>query len=253
MSIGFIHGVMNTDNMTISGETIDYGPCAFMDRYDPNTFFSSIDTQGRYAYSNQPLILSWNLARFAETLIPLIDKDQDKAIQLLSEKIISIKSEYEEEWFKVMAKKIGITDIKNDDLILLNNLLDIMNENNADFTLTFRYLSELIIGDENLFYNLFRSKEKINKWVITWKGRIKEDSKLDESFSLKLNKNNPLYIPRNHIVEDVLSKALFEKNFKPFHEFYEILINPYNEVPNSEQYTLPAPITDKPYKTFCGT
>ena len=253
MSIGFIHGVMNTDNMTISGETIDYGPCAFMDRYDPNTFFSSIDTQGRYAFSNQPLILSWNLARFAETLIPLIDKDQDKAIQLLSEKIISIKSEYEEEWFKVMAKKIGITDIKNDDLILLNNLLDIMNENNADFTLTFRYLSELIIGDENLFYNLFRSKEKINKWVITWKGRIKEDSKLDESFSLKLNKNNPLYIPRNHIVEDVLSKALFEKNFKPFHEFYEILINPYNEVPNSEKYTLPAPITDKPYKTFCGT
>ena len=152
-----------------------------------------------------------------------------------------------------MAKKIGITVIKNDDLKLLNNLLDIMNENDADFTLTFRYLSELIIGDENLFYNLFRSKEKINKWVITWKGRIKEDSKLDESFSLKLNKNNPLYIPRNHIVEDVLSKALFEKNFKPFHEFYEILINPYNEVPNSEKYTLPAPITDKPYKTFCGT
>ena len=152
-----------------------------------------------------------------------------------------------------MAKKIGITDIKNDDLILLNNLLDIMNENNADFTLTFRYLSELIIGDENLFYNLFKSKEKINKWVITWKGRIKEDSKLDESFLLKLNKNNPLYIPRNHIVEDVLSKALFEKNFQPFYEFYDILVNPYNEKANSEKYTLPAPITNKPYKTFCGT
>ena len=253
MSIGFIHGVMNTDNMTISGETIDYGPCAFMDRYDPNTFFSSIDTQGRYAYSNQPLILSWNLARFAETLIPLIDKDQDKAIKLLSEKIISIKSSYEQEWLKIMAKKIGITVIKNNDLKLLNNLLDIMNDNDTDFTLTFRYLSELIIGDENLFYNMFKSKEKINKWVIKWKGRIKEDSKLDESFSLKLNKNNPLYIPRNHIVEDVLSKALFEKNFQPFHEFYDILVNPYNEKPNSEKYTLPAPITNQPYKTFCGT
>ena len=253
MRVGFIHGVMNTDNMTISGETIDYGPCAFMDRYDPNTFFSSIDTQGRYAYSNQPLILSWNLARFAETLIPLIDKDQDKAIELLSEKIISIKSSYEQEWLKIMAKKIGITVIKNNDLKLLNNLLDIMNDNDTDFTLTFRYLSELIIGDENLFYNLFKSKEKINKWVIKWKGRIKEDSKLDESFSLKLNKNNPLYIPRNHIVEDVLSKALFEKNFQPFHEFYDILVNPYNEKPNSEKYTLPAPITNQPYKTFCGT
>ena len=124
-----------------------------------------------------------------------------------------------------------------------------MNENDADFTLTFRYLSELIIGDENLFYNLFRSKEKINKWVITWKGRIKEDSKLDESFSLKLNKNNPLYIPRNHIVEDVLSKALFEKNFKPFHEFYEILLILIMST-KLEKYTLPAPITDKPYKTF---
>ena len=143
-----------------------------MDRYDPNTFFSSIDTQGRYAYSNQPLILSWNLARFAETLIPLIDKDQDKAIELLSEKIISIKSSYEQEWLKIMAKKIGITVIKNNDLKLLNNLLDIMNDNDTDFTLTFRYLSELIIGDENLFYNLFKSKEKIIKWVINWKGRI---------------------------------------------------------------------------------
>ena len=253
MSIGFIHGVMNTDNMTISGETIDYGPCAFMDRYDPNTFFSSIDIQGRYAYSNQPLILSWNLARFAETLIPLIDKDQDKAIELLSEKIISIKSSYEQEWLKIMAKKIGITVIKSNDLKLLNNLLDIMNDNDTDFTLTFRYLSELITGDENLFYNLFKSKEKINKWVKTWKDRIKEDSKLDEFFSLKLNKNNPLYIPRNHIVEDVLSKALFEKNFQPFHEFYDILVNPYNEKPNSEKYTLPAPITNQPYKTFCGT
>ena len=150
MGIGFIHGVMNTDNMTISGETIDYGPCAFMDRYDPNTFFSSIDTQGRYAYSNQPLILSWNLARFAETLIPLIDKNEQNAIEILTKKISLIHNKYEKAWLKVMSEKIGIVNIKDGDLDLINNLLDIMKNEKADFTLVFRYLADFIIGKEYL-------------------------------------------------------------------------------------------------------
>ena len=183
MGIGFIHGVMNTDNMTISGETIDYGPCAFMDRYDPNTFFSSIDTQGRYAYSNQPLILLWNLARFAETLIPLIDKNEKNSINILTQKISLIQSKYEKAWLKVMSEKIGITKIQDGDLELINDLLDIMKNEKADFTLVFRYLADFIIGKESLLINLFDNSKKINEWIINWKNRIEKEGKFDKSLS----------------------------------------------------------------------
>ena len=253
MGIGFIHGVMNTDNMTISGETIDYGPCAFMDRYDPNTFFSSIDTQGRYAYSNQPLILLWNLARFAETLIPLIDKNEKNSINILSQKISLIQSKYEKAWLKVMSEKIGITKIKDGDLELINDLLDIMKNEKADFTLVFRYLADFIIGKENLLINLFDNSKKINEWIINWKNRIEKEGKFDKSLSSKMKKINPLYIPRNHLVEHALDEALSKENYKPFYKLLGFVTNPYDEIPNSEEYTLPAPINDKPYKTFCGT
>ena len=253
MGIGFIHGVMNTDNMTISGETIDYGPCAFMDRYDPNIFFSSIDTQGRYAYSNQPLILSWNLARFAETLIPLIDKNEQNSIDILTQKISSIRDKYEKAWLKVMSEKIGITKIQDGDLDLINELLDIMKNERADFTLVFRYLADFIIGKENLLINLFDNSKKINKWIINWKNRIEKEGKFDKSLCTKMKKVNPLYIPRNHLVEYALDEALSKENYKPFYNLLSFVTNPYDEVSNSEEYTLPAPITDKPYKTFCGT
>ncbi len=253
MGIGFIHGVMNTDNMTISGETIDYGPCAFMDRYDPNIFFSSIDTQGRYAYSNQPLILSWNLARFAETLIPLIDKNEQNSIDILTQKISSIRDKYEKAWLKVMSEKIGITKIQDGDLDLINELLDIMKNERADFTLVFRYLADFIIGKENLLINLFDNSKKINKWIINWKNRIEKEGKFDKSLCTKMKKINPLYIPRNHLVEYALDEALSKENYKPFYNLLSFVTNPYDEVFNSEEYTLPAPITDKPYKTFCGT
>ena len=253
MGIGFIHGVMNTDNMTISGETIDYGPCAFMDRYDPNIFFSSIDTQGRYAYSNQPLILLWNLARFAETLIPLIDKDEKNSINILTQKISLIQSKYEKAWLKVMSEKIGITKIKDGDLELINDLLDIMKNEKADFTLVFRYLADFIIGKENLLINLFDNSKKINEWIINWKNRIEKEGKFDKSLCSKMKKKNPLYIPRNHLVEHTLNEALSKENYKPFYKLLGFVTNPYDEIPNSEEYTLPAPINDKPYKTFCGT
>ena len=253
MGIGFIHGVMNTDNMTISGETIDYGPCAFMDRYDPNTFFSSIDTQGRYAYSNQPLILSWNLARFAETLIPLIDKNEQNAIEILTKKISLIHNKYEKAWLKVMSEKIGIINIKDGDLDLINNLLDIMKNEKADFTLVFRYLADFIIGKENLLINLFDNSKKISEWIISWKNRIEKEGKFGKSLCTEMKKINPLYIPRNHLVEYALDEALSKENYKPFYNLLSYVTNPFDEISNSEEYTLPAPITDKPYKTFCGT
>ena len=253
MGIGFIHGVMNTDNMTISGETIDYGPCAFMDRYDPNTFFSSIDTQGRYAYSNQPLILSWNLARFAETLIPLIDKNEQNAIEILTQKISLIQNKYEKAWLKVMSEKIGIINIKDGDLDLINNLLDIMKNEKADFTLVFRYLADFIIGKEYLLINLFDNSKKINEWINNWKNRIEKEGKFDKSLCIKMKKINPLYIPRNHLVEHALDEAVSNDNYKPFHNLLSYVTSPFDEISNSKEYTLPAPITDKPYKTFCGT
>ena len=253
MGIGFIHGVMNTDNMTISGETIDYGPCAFMDRYDPNTFFSSIDTQGRYAYSNQPQILLWNLARFAETLIPLIDKDEQNSINILTQKLSLIQGRYENAWLKVMSKKIGITVIQDGDLELINDLLDIMKNEKADFTLVFRYLADFIIGKENLLLGLFENSKKINEWLINWKNRIEKEGKFDKSLCTMMKKINPLYIPRNHLVEHALDEALSKENFKPFYNLLGYVTNPFDEISNSEEYTLPAPITDKPYKTFCGT
>ena len=253
MGIGFIHGVMNTDNMTISGETIDYGPCAFMDRYDPNTFFSSIDTQGRYAYSNQPLILSWNLARFAETLIPLIDKNEQNAIEILTQKISLIQNKYERAWLKVMSEKIGIINIKDGDLDLINNLLDIMKNAKADFTLVFRYLADFVIGKENLLINLFDDSKKINEWIINWKNRIEKEGKFDKLLCKKMKKINPLYIPRNHLVEYALDEALSGDNYEPFNTLLNYVTNPFDEVPNSKKYTMPAPITNKPYKTFCGT
>lgn len=253
MGIGFIHGVMNTDNMTISGETIDYGPCAFMDRYDPNTFFSSIDTQGRYAYSNQPLILSWNLARFAETLIPLIDKNEQNAIDILTQKISSIQNKYEKAWLKVMSEKIGITKTQDGDLDLINHLLDIMKNEKADFTLVFRYLADFIVGKENLLINLFDNSKKINEWTDIWKNRIEKEGKFDKSLCIKMKKINPLYIPRNHLVENALDEALSKENYKSFHNLLGFITNPYDEIFNSDEYTLPAPITDKPFKTFCGT
>ena len=224
-----------------------------MDRYDPNTFFSSIDTQGRYAYSNQPLILLWNLVRFAETLIPLIDKNEKNSINVLSQKISLIQSKYEKAWLKVMSKKIGITKIQDGDLELINDLLDIMKNEKADFTLVFRYLADFIIGNESLLINLFDNSKKINEWIIYWKNRIEKEGKFDKSLSSKMKKINPLYIPRNHLVEHALDEALSKENYKPFYKLLGFVTNPYDEISNSEEYTLPAPINDKPYKTFCGT
>tara|TARA_Y100000590_G_scaffold97610_1_gene111083 strand:- start:2550 stop:4001 length:1452 start_codon:yes stop_codon:yes gene_type:complete len=246
MRVGFIHGVMNTDNMTISGETIDYGPCAFLDTYDPKTVFSSIDQTGRYAYCNQPVITKWNLARFAECLIPLIDKDQEKAIKIATETINSFEKKYEEKWINMMRDKLGLFGVDEKDKFLILDLLTWMHEKRADYTNTFCHLMNLDTKKDELYNNI-----DFIKWKKRWEDRSsKNNNTLKKSMELMRN-NNPLFIPRNHKVEEVL-KAAEQNNLKPFNNFLEILEKPYNEQIGKEEYQSPSTSNEK-YKTFCGT
>ena len=246
MRVGFIHGVMNTDNMTISGETIDYGPCAFLDTYDPKTVFSSIDQTGRYAYCNQPVITKWNLARFAECLIPLIDKDQEKAIKIATEIINSFEKKYEEKWINMMRDKLGLFGVDEKDKFLILDLLTWMHEKRADYTNTFCHLMNLDTKKDELYNNI-----DFIKWKKRWEDRSsKNNNTLKKSMELMRN-NNPLFIPRNHKVEEVL-KAAEQNNLKPFNNFLEILEKPYNEQIGKEEYQSPSTSNEK-YKTFCGT
>ena len=246
MRVGFIHGVMNTDNMTISGETIDYGPCAFMDTYDPKTVFSSIDQMGRYAYCNQPVITKWNLARFAECLLPLIDKDQEKAIKIATETINSFEKEYEKKWMKMMRNKLGLFGLDNKDKFLILDLLTWMHEKKADYTNTFCHLMDLYPKKDKLF----NDNDFLN-WKKRWKERLFKNNKSPNEYLELMKNNNPLVIPRNHKVEEALNSA--EKNdFKPLIQIIEILKDPYSKKDNIFNYQIPSSSVEK-YKTFCGT
>ena len=246
MRVGFIHGVMNTDNMSIAGETIDYGPCAFMDIYDPKTVFSSIDKLGRYAYCNQPAITKWNLSRLAECLIPLIDKDQDKAIRFATEVINTFEKEYEEKWLSMMRNKLGLlgTDEKDKNLIL--DLLTWMHQNKVDYTNTFCNLMNFKIH-ENTSYE---DKDFYN-WKKRWQERLSTHNNSPKKYINLMRRVNPLVIPRNHKVEDILREAT-QGNLKPFNKFFEILINPYTDNENILEYQVPSK-SNKIYQTFCGT
>ena len=245
MRVGFIHGVMNTDNMAISGETIDYGPCAFMDNYNPKTVFSSIDKFGRYSFSNQPPITKWNLSRFAECLIPLIDNNEDKAIQLATEAIDNFQNIYEEKWLNMMRDKLGLFGKTKDDKKLIDDLLTWMEKNKADYTNTFCYLMNISIGKSSLYDD----KEFIN-WSNNWKNRIfiNNNSK-DKSIEL-MKKTNPIIIPRNHKVEEAL-KAANENDLEVMNRLLSNLDNPYSEQKDIEDYQLPS--NNEGYQTFCGT
>jgi uncharacterized protein YdiU (UPF0061 family) len=245
MRVGFIHGVMNTDNMAISGETIDYGPCAFMDNYNPKTVFSSIDKFGRYSFSNQPPITKWNLSRFAECLIPLIDNNEDKAIQLATEAIDNFQNIYEEKWLNMMRDKLGLFGKTKDDKKLIDDLLTWMEKNKADYTNTFCYLMNISIGNSSLYDD----KEFIN-WSNNWKNRIfiNNNSK-DKSIEL-MKKTNPIIIPRNHKVEEAL-KAANENDLEVMNRLLSNLDNPYSEQKDIEDYQLPS--NNEGYQTFCGT
>ena len=246
MRVGFIHGVMNTDNMTISGETIDYGPCAFMDTYDPKTVFSSIDHHGRYAYGNQPDITNWNLLRFAETLIPLINKKEDKAVEIIKDTFNKFTKVYKESWLNMMRKKLGLFGEKNKDENLINQLLSWMSQNNADYTNTFCYLMKEDFVKDKSFQN-----SSFKKWYKEWRNRIKQNKKPD-NLSLNLMRfTNPLVIPRNHKVEETLDAAN-KNDLTPLHNLLKVLKKPY-ERPKIKEYQITPPTSGKMYKTFCGT
>ena len=246
MRVGFIHGVMNTDNMTISGETIDYGPCAFMDIYDPKTVFSSIDQMGRYAYCNQPIITKWNLSRFAECLIPLIDKDKNKAVELATEIINSFEKKYEEKWLKMMREKLGLFGSEENDKLLILDLLTLMHQKKVDYTNTFCHLMGEEIKKEKIYEN-----NDFQDWKKRWKERLKANNNNPEK-NIKLMKTvNPLVIPRNHIVEDVLKEAELN-NLKPINRLIKILDQPYTRNKNILDYQIPSN-SDEKYQTFCGT
>jgi serine/tyrosine/threonine adenylyltransferase len=245
MRVGFIHGVMNTDNMAISGETIDYGPCAFMDQYNPKTVFSSIDKFGRYSFSNQPPITKWNLSRFAECLIPLIDNNEDKAIQLATETIDNFQNIYEEKWLNIMRDKLGLFGDHKNDKKLINDLLNWMEKNKADYTNTFCYLMNIKISN-NTLYN---DKDFIN-WTNNWQKRISVNNNSKEKSLKLMKKSNPIIIPRNHKVEEAL-KAANEDDLKVMNRLLSNLDNPYGEQKDIEDYQSPS--GDYSYQTFCGT
>ena len=245
MRVGFIHGVMNTDNMSISGETIDYGPCAFMNTYKPNTVFSSIDKNGRYSFENQPNILHWNLTVFANTLIPIISENKEKSIALIKEKLNEFPSIFSNNWYNMMYKKLGILKPIEKDKILVDSLLELMNNYKADYTNTFAALTLDDVSNDALF-----ASNKFKKWQKKWKDRINSLNNNAKSFKL-MKEQNPLIIPRNHLVELALENSI-NGNFNQLNDLLDLVSNPYNYTSDYSFQNIPEGFDDL-YKTFCGT
>ena len=246
MGLGFVHGVMNTDNMTISGETIDYGPCAFMNTYDPKTVFSSIDHNGRYSYQNQPAILIWNLAKFAETLIPLVDEDEEISVKKLTEVLQLAMPSYQEYFYKEFGEKLGLQNIDNDNSKIIDDYLKILHSESIDFTLSFRNLAKIIDQSLTIEDSVFNKSKDFSEWYKSWKKEINV-----ANVSNQMNLKNPCYIPRNHIVEDALINAV-NGDMKEINLIAELLKEPFTEKNGFEKYTL-APSSNEPYITYCGT
>ena len=254
MLVGFIHGVMNTDNMAISGETIDYGPCAFMNAYDRSTVYSSIDRQGRYAYGNQPSIAQWNLARFAETLLPLIDPDQDRAVARATAALEEFPDRYAAHWLAGMRAKLGLRTVEDGDSELANGLLAAMRDARADYTLTFRRLGA-IARDENAAGDLralFGFPHGVDDWLARWRERLAREGGDLPARAAAMDAVNPACIPRNHLVEEALAAAR-EGDMTPFDALHAVLLRPFDDKPGNERYALPPDDADEGYQTFCGT
>ncbi|GGB62456.1 protein adenylyltransferase SelO [Fictibacillus barbaricus] len=245
--VGFIHGVMNTDNMTVSGETIDYGPCAFMDSYDPETVFSSIDREGRYAYGNQPRIAGWNLARFAETLLPLLHENQEKAVEIAQEVLYGFSELYNANYFRGMRAKLGLFNEEKEDQSLVEELLEMMKNHKADYTNTFRALTLDMRDCSSLF-----GAEEFTQWKEKWQERRRRQQESKESSDELMRNSNPGIIPRNHRVEEAL-KAAENGDLSVMERLVDVLSNPYVHSPEQEEYTTLPPDSEGPYRTFCGT
>jgi len=256
MQLGFIHGVMNTDNMSVSGETIDYGPCAFIDEFHPTKVFSSIDRQGRYAYQNQPAAGHWDLCRFAEALVPLLDEDQETAGEKAQQAINTFPKHYEHYWLTGMAQKLGLSAPTEADRGLINALLDCMAENKADFTLTFYHLSNALAEsteNDGAIRHLFSNPESFDDWAKTWRKRLSTEQTSDEARQIAMHAVNPLYIPRNHLVEAVIRAAEDRGDYQPFYELLEVLQQPYTEQPRRGRLAEPPKPEEVVLNTFCGT
>ena len=252
MSVGFIHGVMNTDNFTISGETIDYGPCAFLDEYHPGKVFSSIDQNGRYAYGNQPSISSWNLASLAGCLIAFIDKDSDKANELATEVLENYSIDTNQRILDLMCKKIGLDGSKKNNQEILRNLLKLMMDNESDFTITFRSLSDILLNNSDNFLAQFHQKNEVSGWINNWKSALNLENKNVGEIISNLNNTNPMYIPRNHQVQKAIEES-YQGNFKVLEEMLDVLKNPFQENVSLSHYSEAPSEQQRVTQTFCGT
>ncbi len=255
MSLGFIHGVMNTDNTTLSGETIDYGPCAFMDRHDPHTAFSSIDHGGRYAYGNQPRILQWNLARLAETLLPLMHpEDPEQAVPEATRIIEQVPNWYQQAWRERMQAKTGLNSLDEEATTLLDALPEAMATSGIDHTLFFRTLAQATTGDTQPVLDLCQKPQPMQDWLQGWHQRLLQQEEDAQSVSRRMEQVNPLYIPRNHQVEQALETAVEQGDTVPLRRLLQVLQQPFTPQPGMEELARPAPEDfQQGYRTFCGT
>jgi uncharacterized protein YdiU (UPF0061 family) len=245
--VGFIHGVMNTDNTSIAGETIDYGPCAFMDAYHPKQVFSSIDHQGRYAYSNQPRIAHWNLMRFAESLLPLLDADADAAVNAAKQALDAYRALAEG-----FRAKVGFVERRDEDPALIAELLERMAEGHADFTLTFRRLCDSAERHDEGVRALFNGSP-IDSWLAKWKDRLAHEDVLPSQRAAAMRAVNPAVVPRNHRVEAAISAAQADGDFAPFERLLAVLADPYGDQPLAAEYGTPPRPEEVVLQTFCGT
>ncbi len=255
LSIGFIHGVMNTDNMAISGETIDYGPCAFMDRYDPAMVLSSIDRSGRYAYGRQPQIAQWNLARLGECLLPLLSDDRDAAVAMVVERLSRFAEVFEATWLNLCRAKLGLAADVAGDADLVTGLFAAMQAGNADFTLTFRRLADIVDpgADAEHFVGLFEQREPIEAWLPLWRSRVAQEGRPAADIATAMRRTNPAIIPRNHQVEAALNAAIDDGDLAPFRRLLEAVTYPFDERPQDADLMQPPREDERVLATFCGT
>jgi uncharacterized protein YdiU (UPF0061 family) len=258
MLLGFVHGVMNTDNMSISGETIDYGPCAFMEAYDPATVFSSIDSHGRYAYGNQPRIALWNLTRLAESLLPVLERESgshEAAMASATQALQSFAPQYEAAHLAGQRRKLGLFTTQDDDLNLAQDLLQRMAANRADFTLTFRRLCDAATDPEcdAQVGSLFADPAAFGLWAPRWRRRLVDEPISTEERAEAMRQANPAFIPRNHLVEEALNAAIERQDFQPFEDKLDVVSRPFDSRPGLERYAAPAKDEERVLHTFCGT
>jgi len=256
LGVGFIHGVMNTDNMTISGETIDFGPCAFMDHYDPRTVFSSIDQNGRYAFGNQPMIGQWNIARLAEAILAILDEDQDKAVEAANAAVARFMERFQEHWKTVIRAKLGLGDDEQEtDQALIRDLLVTLYEQKADYTLAFRRLADSAenAAADAALGRLLEDPDALAPWLSAWRARLAQDATPPQARAAAMRAVNPAFIPRNHKVEEALAAAIDHGDFSLFAALNDVLAKPYQDQPAFAAYAEPPRPGEEITATFCGT